>query len=210
MSDTDQQKKSCSKCGVAKSADEFQWAIKGVRRKPACRVCRAGYMVDYYGKNRDKIAAYGAKYYAENRDKAGEYQAAYRAQNREKIATYDAEYRAKNPQVYATKNAVARSPLTEDELFAGATRAEVNAETRFDYILRNLLSEKTGVPYEVDHIKPICEGGVHRIWNLAVIPRSANRTKGAYWADEEYSDEYIEAEEAAIREFNRELLLTES
>jgi len=192
---SDDTEKTCSKCGVTKSVGEYYWQIKGVRRLPRCKECHRADVAAHRLENKDKIAAYKAEYHLANR---------------EKISARNVEYNARDPQVKATAGAIERTHLTQDELFAGATRAEVNAEVRFDYILRNLLSEKTGIPYEVDHIKPICEGGVHRLWNLAIIPRSANRTKGAYWADEEYSDEYIEAEEEAIKAFNRELILTES
>lgn len=159
----------------------------------------------YREKNHEKIAEYRVV----NREVILEQRNAYREGNREVILEqrkrwYEAnrekiaEYRKANPQIDGTANALSRSPLTETELFAGLSRAEANAEVRFDYILRDLLTEKTGVQYHVDHIKPICEGGVHRMWNLAVVTDQVNLTKGPIWFCEDHlTDEDIEAADAA-------------
>jgi 5-methylcytosine-specific restriction endonuclease McrA len=40
------------------------------------------------------------------------------------------------------------------------------------------LTEETGIPYEVDHIIPICKGGLHHPDNLQVITQKENRKKG--------------------------------
>lgn len=37
------------------------------------------------------------------------------------------------------------------------------------------LSQESGYPHEVDHIKPVSKGGEHRIWNLRILPRHMNR-----------------------------------
>lgn len=44
------------------------------------------------------------------------------------------------------------------------------------YELARKISSETGEPYEVDHIKPVKDGGEHRIWNLRIVPRFMNRT----------------------------------
>lgn len=41
------------------------------------------------------------------------------------------------------------------------------------------LSIETGIPHEVDHIKPISKGGKHHEKNLQVITMTENRSKGA-------------------------------
>jgi hypothetical protein len=87
------------------------------------------------------------------------------------------KYSANNPQVQGLNSAIQRSTLSEAELLKGATRDFVRAETRFDYHLRDLLTEKTGVPHELDHITPLARGGIHRLENLRSIPASLNRTK---------------------------------
>jgi hypothetical protein len=40
------------------------------------------------------------------------------------------------------------------------------------------LSETTGTPHEIDHIVPICEGGLHHPDNLQILTRHDNRKKG--------------------------------
>ena len=41
------------------------------------------------------------------------------------------------------------------------------------------LTKETGVKYEVDHIWPLSKGGPHLPWNLQVITKTENRSKGA-------------------------------
>ena len=42
-----------------------------------------------------------------------------------------------------------------------------------------LLSKQTGIPHEVDHIIPLSKGGWHHPFNLRVVTRDVNRSKGA-------------------------------
>ena len=41
------------------------------------------------------------------------------------------------------------------------------------------LTEETGIKHEVDHIWPLSKGGPHLPWNLQVLTKEENRTKGA-------------------------------
>lgn len=41
------------------------------------------------------------------------------------------------------------------------------------------LTKETGVKYEVDHIIPLVKGGPHLPWNLQVLTKDKNRSKGA-------------------------------
>ena len=109
-----------------------------------------------------------------------------------------------NPQVDGLYLALKRTPCSEFELFKGRSRKEVMDETKFDYVLSRLLTTDTGISHEVDHIKPICAGGAHRLWNLSVIPRTSNREKGGYWdqEDDQLTDEDIERLEQEALNFN--------
>jgi|LauGreDrversion4_2_1035121.scaffolds.fasta_scaffold136276_2 hypothetical protein len=42
-----------------------------------------------------------------------------------------------------------------------------------------LLSKQTGIPHEVDHIIPLSKCGWHHPFNLRVVTRDVNRSKGA-------------------------------
>ena len=117
-------------------------------------------------------------------------------------------FRKNNPQAAGLTHALQRTPCSEFELFKGRSRKEVRDETKFDYVLSQLLTTKTGVPHEVDHIKPICAGGVHRHWNLSVMPMSSNRKKGAYWdqEDDQLTDEDIERLDQEAINFNTSVI----
>lgn len=47
------------------------------------------------------------------------------------------------------------------------------------YKLAQKMTEETGIPYEVDHIKPLSKGGLHHQDNLQVITGKENRRKGS-------------------------------
>ena len=46
------------------------------------------------------------------------------------------------------------------------------------YLEAKRLTEETGIPHEVDHIIPICKGGLHHPDNLQVLTKEENRKKG--------------------------------
>jgi len=52
---------------------------------------------------------------------------------------------------------------------------------KFYYSEAFTLTKETGVPTEVDHIKPICKGGPHAPWNLQILTESENRKKFITW-----------------------------
>jgi 5-methylcytosine-specific restriction endonuclease McrA len=113
-------------------------------------------------------------------------------------------FKKNNPQVAGLNYALQKTPCSEFELLRGRPRMEVRYETKFDYVLARLLTAKTGIPHEVDHIKPLCAGGVHRHWNLSVMPMSSNREKGGYWdqEDDQLTDEDIERLDQEAINFN--------
>ncbi len=47
------------------------------------------------------------------------------------------------------------------------------------YSVAKSLTETTGIPHEVDHIKPISKGGLHHPDNLQILTRDDNRKKGS-------------------------------
>ena len=50
---------------------------------------------------------------------------------------------------------------------------------RYRYEDARWLTKETGIKHEVDHIIPLAKGGPHLPWNLQVITKDENRSKGA-------------------------------
>ena len=204
--------KKCTQCGETKPLGEGgdfykdrKKADGSTRWRSECKTCSNEYKAKYYVENREAILQACAKYRAENPEAIAECQAKHYAENREAILQARAEWHEANPQTMGLKDAVKRSTLSENELFDGAPREFVRAETRFDYILRNLLSEKTGVEYHVDHIVPLDKGGTHRLENLRSIPASLNRSKHNKFDEEWFgiTDDDIKAADVEIISFNK-------
>jgi len=171
--------KICTRCGEEKGLDLFNPNKMGkMGRHSQCRSCQNTANRERYQRDRDRYRRFGRE--------------------------YRSRYRKNNPQAGGLNYALQRTPCSEFELLRGRSRMEVQGETKFDYILSRLLTSKTGIPHEVDHIKPLCAGGVHRHWNLSVIPRTSNRKKGAYWdqEDDQLTDEDIECLDQEAIDFN--------
>ena len=171
--------KICTRCGEEKDLDLFCPQKNGkMGRFSQCRSCQNTANRERYQRGGDRA----------------------RRLNKESAS----RFRKNNPQAAGLTHALQRTPCSEFELFKGRSRKEVRDETKFDYVLSQLLTTKTGVPHEVDHIKPICAGGVHRHWNLSIVPMSSNREKGYYWdqEDAQLTDEDIECLDQEAINFN--------
>ena len=171
--------KICTRCGEEKGLDLFNPNKMGkMGRYSQCRSCQNAAWRERYRRDRDRYRRFG-------RDKSR-------------------MFRENNPQAGGLNYALEKTPCSEFELLRGRSRMEVRGETKFDYVLARLLTSKTGIPYEVDHIKPLCAGGAHRLWNLSVVPRTSNRKKGYYWdqEDDQLTDEDIERLDQEAINFN--------
>lgn len=173
--------KTCAKCKIEKSASEFS---KHRGRKDGlqsiCKPC-------------DREAS--SRWYKENSERQRGNARRWREENHERKLEYTRRWHEKNPHRDGLKCAIRRSPLPEHDLFEGASRGEVMAETAFDYRLCRLISEKTGVPHEIDHIHMIKDGGVHRLHNLRIITLYENRRRGDHSADGFDLEDYLTDED---------------
>lgn len=79
-------------------------------------------------------------------------------------------WRINNPQVHSRwrKNA-GKWPCSEVE----------SLMIKYRYEDARRLSKETGIEYHVDHIIPLSKGGPHLPWNLQVITKAQNLSKGA-------------------------------
>lgn len=93
---TEEERKAAMK---AYMADYYQ------KHKDEIVVKKAAYDVEYYIKNKEKIAAKHAEYYQKHKDEVLAKNAEYRANHKEEKAAYDVEYRAKNKEKMAAYRA---------------------------------------------------------------------------------------------------------
>jgi hypothetical protein len=84
--------KTCTKCGLTKTLDQFHNSGRG-RRRPDCKSCRRQYRARYNAANRDRIRAQWRSYYDANKTKESERKAAWYQANRERILARQRSYR---------------------------------------------------------------------------------------------------------------------
>ena len=126
----------------------------------------------------DKTAEYSARHYAKNAKNRNAQTRAYYADHREQERARMLEYQQRNLHLYAANAAKRRAAerqatpawLTEDHL----TMMQIT------YQMAELMSERMGEKYHVDHIHPlngenVC--GLHVPWNLQVITARDNISK---------------------------------
>ncbi len=92
----------------------------------------------------------------------------------------------------STDHAVEKSTLSTVSLFNGSSWSEAVKYTIPFAEERLRLEAETGQPHHIDHIKPICAGGLHIPENLQVLTASANMAKGPVWFEEDLTDADIE------------------
>lgn len=94
--------------------------------------------------------------------------------NREKHQISVKKWESRNPQKKTEARALRRARQAAATPNLDGDQAAIMA-TLYDSAKR--VSEKTGIPHEVDHIVPLAKGGMHHPCNLQILPRSINRKK---------------------------------
>ena len=130
-------------------------------------------------RNPHKISEYSRRHYEKNSESRCASARERYAENKEKERSRMLRYQADNLHVYAANAAARRAAkqqatppwLTEDHL----------TMMKIAYQMAELMSERMGVKFHVDHIHPLkgenlC--GLHVPWNLRVIPAEENMSKG--------------------------------
>jgi 5-methylcytosine-specific restriction endonuclease McrA len=87
---------------------------------------------------------------------------------------YSRNHYAQNPEYYAAKADRRRRGAKE---WPCSEIEKLMIKHRYQDARR--LTEETGIKHEVDHIWPLSKGGPHLPWNLQVLTKQENRTKGA-------------------------------
>lgn len=154
----------CSKCKVEKTLECFGKASKhkcGLRYD--CKACQAKYRKDHFQKNKERQLEQGRKWKSDNKEQALEYSKQWARDNKDKRCSYEMNRHALK---------VATNLLKGDE-WNDFFIQEIYNQSK-------VLSEETGIKWEVDHIVPL-QGeqvtGLH-VWNnLQLLPASINRSK---------------------------------
>lgn len=132
----------------------------------------------WYLKNRERIISKQSLIYNNNKENKKKYSRDYYNKNRDIQLEKNKLWKQNNLTRYkelakfhcAKRRAMIKSQMPED--------ADVNKIKQF-YILAEELTNKTGIKYCVDHIKPISKGGLHHQDNLQVITVKDNLRKGS-------------------------------
>ena len=153
----------------------------------------------YYQRNKEWILKHQSEYYHRNKDKIREKinfkYAALPQHKRDEIQRKNKEWKANNPEKYAlAKKRWAEKNYERLKATSAAHSRTRQAKKRMAcpdwvkmdeikniYLVRQDISDATGVEYHVDHYYPlqgktIC--GLHVPWNLQVIPARENIAKG--------------------------------
>ena len=139
-----------------------------------CNTCNEIKNLSYFGKDNRKsnktqnkckrcCVNKNKKWQLNNVDKLKQYKKEYRLANLPKYAALEAKRRAN--KIAATPKWLSIAQTTEIQSY---------------YITATLLTNNTGIKYEVDHIVPLRDKnvcGLHVPWNLQVISAEDNRRK---------------------------------
>lgn len=174
--------KLCPKCQTLKSPEEFgKEKAKKDGLKCICKVCTFQYNAEYYNKNADREKENKRITYSENPELVLARNRSYYSNNSEDIKIKKRIYKKNNRGIYNSAEAkrhaakLERTPkwLTEEHLLQIEEFYVLAKELQW-------LSDPTD-PLQVDHIVPL-QGddvsGLHVPWNLQILPRSLNCSKG--------------------------------
>lgn len=166
--------KQCSKCKETKDLTEFG---KRKRSKDGlqawCKICTAE-----YGRTPDQRAKAKARYDADpltNNVKSK----AYYSKHKDKCKAQQKEYRQRKAAEMRERNVMKRAQ--RKQAIPDFVRDCPQEKKRLIqiYKLRAVMSDVTGIRYEVDHMWPLDDGGPHWSGNLQIITQEENRSKSA-------------------------------
>lgn len=160
----------CSKCKETKTTDLFhknKAKVTGFHNH--CKSCRKGVDLDrkkaHYYNNKEEYNKRHKQWIEDNREQYNEYMRFY---NKENIDYSTPENRSRRAKYRALLQQAMPEWSNQEYL-------------KRIYVLCKEISEKYNTPFEVDHIHPLGGEnftGLHVWFNLMIVPRAYNRSKG--------------------------------
>ena len=168
--------KTCTKCNVYKSLDNF---YKDKRNKDGyrndCSECCKNRMKKHYNVNSKQKLVYQSVYYRANSQYAIQYAKEWRKNNPEKTKQYHKEYSEKNKEKekirFREKESKRRALKKNNGVFY-ISKKELNSMLSSACVICSSIENIT-----IDHIIPISRGGTHGIGNIQPMCLPCNTKK---------------------------------
>ena len=174
--------KTCSKCEVEKEFSEFP------KRKSSkdglacwCRSCFSAYYSKYYKDNKVALCEKARTYHKENREEILPKLRKSYEKHKDKRAKYQTEYRNTPKGTLVARNNCSKRRAAEKAGDVTTSQLEglLKLHTMLDGTYLCEYCNESGEKYHIDHIKPLCKGGLHTINNLTIACPGCNHSKGS-------------------------------
>jgi 5-methylcytosine-specific restriction endonuclease McrA len=163
--------KTCNRCSVVKSESEF---YKG---RASCKACKKSDSQRHYADNKEAGRNTRKAYYEANREAFMDRVKRSREDNPDRHRKYARDGMARRVKTgQAAASCADRRTRLQNQSPVLSSMERLMVANYYSEAKR--LTELTGVTHEVDHIIPLCQGGLHAPWNLQVLTQSDNRSKG--------------------------------
>lgn len=132
-----------------------------------------------YWSNPERFRKESREYYHTNKARVKLKSLAWRRANAERLRQKAKKEYRENPTRFFEYAAARRALKKGAPKEAGASAAFM----RQFYITARRISRCLGIPFHVDHLRPLSKGGPHHENNLQVIPGVLNIRKGSQWSE---------------------------